>query len=125
MEDRELLEYVAAHVGKLTQDVGKLTQNMGKLTQDVENLTQDVGKLTQDVGKLTQDVGKLNQDVGEIKEELRDVSKRVTKVETIYENDISIKLEALLDGYKQNAEKINRIEHEVTKQEEIIMRRVK
>lgn len=83
MTDRELLEYVAAQVGKLTQDVG------------------------------------------EIKEGQKDVSQRVTKVETMLENDVNTKLEALLDGYKQNAEKIDRIENEVTKQEEIIMRRIK
>lgn len=90
MKDSELLEYIAAQVGKLTQDVGKLTQ-----------------------------------DVGEIKEGQKDVSQRVTKVEAIIENEINTKLEALLDGYRQNAEKIDRIEKEVTKQEEIIMRRVK
>lgn len=83
MTDRELLEYVAAQVGKLTQDVG------------------------------------------EIKEGQKDVSKRVTKVETMLENEVNTKLEALLDGYMQNTEKIDRIEKEVTKQEEIIMRRVK
>lgn len=83
MTDRELLEYIAAQVGKLTQDVG------------------------------------------EIKEGQKDVTQRVTKIETVLENNVSAKLEALLDGYKQNAEKIGRIEKEVSKQEEIIMRRVK
>lgn len=83
MTDRELLEFIAAQVGKLTQDVE------------------------------------------EIKEGQKDVSQRVTKVEAILENNVNTKLEALLDGYKQNAEKINKIEKEVSKQEEIIMRRVK
>ena len=41
------------------------------------------------------------------------------------ENDHGKKLEALFDGYKQNADKLERIENEVSKQEEIIMRRVK
>lgn len=83
MTDRELLEYIAAQVGKLTQDVG------------------------------------------ELKEGQKDITQRVIKVETMLENDVNTKLEALLDGYKQNAEKIDRIEKEVSKQEEIIMRRVK
>ena len=41
------------------------------------------------------------------------------------ENDLAPKIEALFDGYKQNTEKLDRIEKEVSKQEEIIMRRVK
>lgn len=41
------------------------------------------------------------------------------------ENDIVPKIQALFDGYKQNTEKLDRIEKEVSKQEEIIMRRVK
>lgn len=41
------------------------------------------------------------------------------------ENDLVPKIEALFDGYKQNTEKLDRIENEVSKQEEIIMRRVK
>ena len=41
------------------------------------------------------------------------------------ENNLLPKIEALFDGYKQNTEKLDRIEKEVSKQEEIIMRRVK
>lgn len=41
------------------------------------------------------------------------------------ENEHGQKLQALFDGYKQNAEKLDRIEKEVSKQEEIIMRRIK
>lgn len=83
MTDRELLEYIAAQVGNLTQDVGELKNGQN------------------------------------------DISRRFTKVETLIENDVSPKLNALFDGYKQNTEKIDRIEKEVSKQEEIIMRRVK
>ena len=90
MTDRELLEFVAAQVGKLTQDIGELKDSQK-----------------------------------ELKDSQKDIVKRITKIETILENDVKIKLEVLLDGYKQNAEKIDTIEKEVTKQEEIIMRRVK
>lgn len=41
------------------------------------------------------------------------------------ENNLVPKIEALFDGYKQNTEKLDNIEKEVSKQEEIIMRRVK
>lgn len=86
MNDRELLEFIAAQVGKLTQDVG------------------------------------------ELKEGQKETGKRLDKIENIVtriEQDHGQKLEALFDGYKQNAEKIDRIEIEVSKQEEIILKRVK
>ena len=86
MNDRELLEYIAAQVGKLTQNIGEL--QAGQKDADIR------------LGKIENIVTRIENDHGE-------------------------KLEALLDGYKQNAEKIGRIEKEVSKQEEIIMRRVK
>lgn len=41
------------------------------------------------------------------------------------ENELEPKVQALFDGYKQHTDILGRIENEVTKQEEIIMRRVK
>lgn len=41
------------------------------------------------------------------------------------ENTITPKIEALFDGYKQNTEQLIRIEDEVSKHEEVILKRVK
>jgi len=41
------------------------------------------------------------------------------------ENELVPKVQALFDGHKQHTDQLERIENEVTKQEEIIMRRVK
>ena len=49
----------------------------------------------------------------------------VKKITTCIEQDHGKKLEALLDGYKQSAEQLNRIEKEVSRHEEVILRRVK
>ena len=61
-----------------------------------------------------------------IEAELSGINGRLTNVEGIVvriENDHGQKLGALFDGYKLNAEKLDRIEAEVTKHEEIILRR--
>jgi hypothetical protein len=76
MTDRELLELIAAQVGKLTTDVDYLKTEVSKTNMTIEH-------------------------------------------------DIQPKLSALFDGYKQNAEKLDRIENEVSKHEEIIWKRVK
>lgn len=67
-------------------------------------------------------------DLQETKNKLGSVENRLGSVESIVvriENDHGQKLDALFDGYNQNSEKLDRIEAEVAKHEEIIMRRVR
>lgn len=53
--------------------------------------------------------------------ELQEVKNAIVRIE----NDHGQKLSALFDGYKQNSDKLDRIEVEVAKHEEIILRRVR
>ncbi len=76
-----------------------------------DNMEKDIKDLKGDVGSLKTDVGSLKTDV--------------TKINTKIEHDLMPKITALFDGYKQNADKLDRIEKEVSKHEEIILRRVK
>ena len=83
----------------------------------------------------------LKGDIGAIKVKLTGVEDRLTGVEdrltgvegrltgvenrlTYIENEHGRKLDALFDGYKQNSEKLTRIEAEVTKHQEVIFRKV-
>ena len=67
---------------------------------------------------MEEDIKDLKGDVGSLKTD-------VTKINTKIEHDLMPKITALFDGYKQNADKLDRIEKEVSKHEEIILRRVK
>lgn len=63
-----------------------------------------------------------------VNDEFKGVNERLHKLEnrvTIIEQDHGQKLTALFDGYKQNAEMLNKIEQEVSRHEEVIIRRVK
>lgn len=65
----------------------------------------------------------------EMKEQFKEINKKLDekadKKDIIrLENELNPKVQALFDGYKQNTDILERIENEVTKQEEIIMRRV-
>lgn len=64
---------------------------------------------------------KIYIDLQETKSELKEVKKTVVTIE----HDHGQKLQALFDGYVQNSDKLDRIEKEVTKHEEIILRRVR
>lgn len=70
---------------------------------------------------IAAEVGGLKTDMKEVKGKLQSVENTVMKIE----NDHGDKLKALFDGYVQNSEKLDRIEREVTRQEEFILRKVK
>ena len=140
-------------VGGLTDQVGGLTGQVGKLTNRMDSLdtrmdsldtrmdsldtrmdglTGQVGTLTNQVGSLTERVDGLQIEMQEgfreaynerqeMKADITDIKQRVIKIE----DEHSKKLSALFDGYKQNTEILERVESEVSKHEEIILRRVK
>lgn len=64
----------------------------------------------------------------ETKTEFQDLKKEVTDIkETVIkiENEHGKKLSALFDGHKQNADKLDRIEKEVSRHEEVILRKIR
>ena len=144
---------LTGQVGGLTDQVGELTGQVGKLTNRMDSLdtrmdsldtrmdsldtrmdglTGQVGTLTNQVGSLTERVDGLQIEMQEgfreaynerqeMKADITDIKQRVIKIE----DEHSKKLSALFDGYKQNTEILERVESEVSKHEEIILRRVK
>lgn len=62
----------------------------------------------------------------QFKEINRKLDEKADKSDIIrLENELNPKVDALFDGYRQHTDILERIEKEVSKQEEIIMRRVK
>lgn len=57
----------------------------------------------------------------DLSSEIRDVKNTVTRIE----HEHGKKLDALFDGYVQNTEQLKRIEMEVSRHEEIILRKIK
>ena len=72
------------------------------------------------VSTLTTNVDGLTKDMADIKPRLASIENTVTRIE----HDHGQKLGALFDGYKLNSNKLDRIEKEVAKHEEIILRRI-
>lgn len=78
--------------------------------------------------KLFELMEKMYVELKDIKKEVKCNTEKINSVEKTViriENDHGKSLEALFDGYKQNAEQLNRIEKEVAMHEEVILRRVK
>ena len=70
---------------------------------------------------MTKIYGEMREGFKEIREEIKGTKDKVI----IIEQEHGKKLDALFDGYKQNSEKLDRIEKEVSRHEEIIHRRIK
>lgn len=75
------------------------------------------------VSNLTISMDTLKKDMNEVKIKLDPKADKTDIVRL--ENNFGPKVETLFDGYKQNTEQLNRIEEEVKKHDEIILRRVK
>ena len=87
----------------------------------LELIARQVSTLTTQVDTLTTQVDGLTKDMAEVKTKLTSVENTVTRIE----NNHGEKLSALFDGYKLNSEKLDRVEQEVSKHEEVILRRIR
>lgn len=97
MTDRDLLELIAKHVSRLTDDVSRLTDDVSELKEGQKKLEASMEKL----------------------------DARQSKLEIIIENDIIPKIDILFEGHQQMKEQLDRIENKVSRHEEIILRSVK
>ncbi|EMT38189.1 hypothetical protein TthWC1_2288 [Thermoanaerobacter thermohydrosulfuricus WC1] len=77
--------------------------------------------LTQFYAEMQKGFKEVNGRIDKLEDEVKEVKKTVLKIEQYHGQ----KLEALFDGYKQNYEKLCRIEEEVSKHEEFILRRIR
>lgn len=68
--------------------------------------------------------GKFDSMDKEMKKGFKELKDENKKTNAKIDHEIMPKIDALFDGYKQNSEKLDRIEKEVSKHEEIILRRI-
>ena len=71
---------------------------------------------------MTKMYGDLSGKIDSMDKEMQEGFK---KTNAKIDHEVMPKIDALFDGYKQNSDKLDRIEEEVSKHEEIILRRIK
>ena len=88
-----------------------------------ENITNEqlFEFMTKMYGEMQGGFTEINSRINNLESEMRETKNKVI----IIEQEHGKKLDTLFDGYKQNADKLDRIEKEVSKHEEIILRRIK
>ena len=81
--------------------------------------------MSQIYSEMKDGFNKVDKSLNSLEKEVNSLEKKVNKTNIVIENDIKPDIKALFDGYKQNTEQLTRIENEVNKHDEIILRRVK
>ncbi len=89
-----------------------------------KNITNE--QLFEFMTKIYSDLdGKIGNMNKEMQEGFVEVKNEIKKASIKIDHEVMPKINALFDGYKQNSDKLNRIEKEVSKHEEIILGRLK
>lgn len=107
--------------GKMNNEE-KLYELMTKMYGEMQKGFQEVNERFEDVNKRFEAVNERIDNVEtSLRAEIQEVKNTVVRIEVEHGQ----KLSALFDVYKQNSDKLDRIEAEVSKHEEIILRRVR
>jgi len=77
--------------------------------------------MTKMYDEMQEEFKEVNLKVDNLGNEVKETKNKVI----IIEQEHGKKLDALFDSYKQNSDKLDRIEEEVSRHEEIILRRIK
>ena len=153
VSERELLEIIAVQVGKLTKDVDEIKETITTLATKEELAEIRSTMATKEEFAEIRSTMATKEELAEIrstmatkeelaeirstmatKEELAEIRSTMATKEELeeiknivirIENDHGQKLNALFDGYNLNSEKLDRIEKEVAKHEEFILRRIR
>ena len=118
-------EKILSLLEKMYIDINKrllnLETGMSDVKADLGSVKADLDYVKADLGSVKTDLDYVKADLGSVKTDLSSVKAVVIKIE----HDHGQKLGALFDMYNLVSEKLDRIEVQVSKHEEIIFRRIK
>ena len=118
MTDRELLELIATKVGGLETKVDSIETRMDGMETKMDRMDTRMDSMETKMDHMDAKVDSMGT-------RLDKVEKSTARMELMIENDLKPKIEVLFDGYVQHGEQLARIEKEVSRQEEFILRKVK
>ena len=99
-----------------------MTKMYNELTGRMDSMHSELtGRMDSMHSELTGRIDSMQGEMQGMQDEIKEIKNRVI----VIEQEHGKKLDALFDGYKQNSDKLDRIEEEVSKHEEIILRRIK
>ena len=102
---------------------------MGNNNKDLfELMTKMYSEFTTRMDRLENKIDHMGNKVDNLENKVDNLETKVQHIDnkvTIIEQEHGKKLTALFDGYTQNAQKLDNIQEEVSKHEEVILKRIK
>ena len=105
MMDEKLETKLELKLTPIYEDLGTLKSDVATLKSDVATLKSDVATLKSDVATLKSDVATLKSDVADVKVRLDNVEHGVIKLNVLYENEFSPRLERIEECYLSTFER--------------------
>jgi peptidoglycan hydrolase CwlO-like protein len=91
------------------------------VTEKVSSMDEKVSSMDGKISSMDEKVSFMDGKISSLDEKVSSINKAVIKIE----NEHGTKLSALFDGWKQNTDQLYRIEKEVSRQDEVILRKIK
>ncbi len=120
MTDRELLEIILQKIGDMNSRMNGMDSRMVGIETNMAT-KDELMDIKAEMADVKTGMTNIKAEIVNIKADVKFTREAIIRIE----NDHGQKLGALFDGYKLNSEKLERIESEVSKHEEIILRRIR
>jgi len=101
--------------------IDSLETKMGSLETKMDFLEEGQSILASEIKGIKEENKGIKEEIKGIEEIVNSINNAVIKIENVHGD----KLSALFDGWKQNTEQLKRIEKEVSRHEEVILRKIK
>ncbi len=111
----------------MTKMYAEMKEGFQSVNNRLGNVENQLSNVENQLGNVENRLGKVENRLNNVENRLDNVENRLNNVEKItlsIENKHGEKLQALFDGYIQNSDKLDRIEKEVSKHDEVILRKV-
>ena len=109
----------------ITKIYGEMQEGFQKVDKRLDSMDSRLDNVDSRLNNVDSRLDSVDSRLDSMDSRLNNVEKEIRKTNIKIENDIKPKIDALFDGYKQNTESLARIEEEVSKHEEIILRKIR
>ena len=116
---------ITGELHELKEGQKSLTEGQKTLTEGQETLTEGQARMENRMDRLEKSQDILATEVMAVKSKTNEVNTNLTKLAVRIENEIEPKISALFEGHNQHTEQLTRIEEQVSKHDEYILKRIK
>lgn len=125
MDNGKFQELVLQQFQAMDKRFQAITGELKTINQRVGTIEEGQARMETRMDRLEKSQDMLATEVMTVKSKTNEVNSNLTKLAIRIENKIESKISALFEGHKQHTEQLTRIEEQVSKHDEYILKRIK